>query len=357
MEKNFENWDFYIVNYLASFKRFRILLENLASHIPINFVQFYLKTPRIKFYSFNNWELTNLYTNDKRINSLLVFKPIYAYVTIINNNFYWMDKYIIHFNFDQMIKFFKIEKYLNKVLFFIKFLDIYYEDNTVNYNYEELDNFNVENWVNDVKKFNIGEYFNENEEKNDKKEIEFLGNTPNIRIKIEIKESRVITTEIEHGKDEKKCYFIPYDIQKELSEENFFNWSFIIPKIISKENEYVPGQPVVIQPKKKLKSKTLYEPSPRTSYVQKSFTKTKENDDKIKLKLKNYIPPIMSKVRYIIENLPHENRKDEVIEVSKSNKMFDIMKGKKGVKFTEEEMQLPIINRMKVVIYSDDEKK
>ena len=65
----------------------------------------------------------------------------------------------------------------------------------------------------------------------------------------------------------------------------------------------------------------------------------------------------MSKVRYIIENLPHENRKDEVIEVSKSNKMFDIMKGKKGVKFTEEEMQLPIINRMKVVIYSDDEKK
>jgi hypothetical protein len=30
MEKNFENWDFYIVNYLASFKRFRILLENLA---------------------------------------------------------------------------------------------------------------------------------------------------------------------------------------------------------------------------------------------------------------------------------------------------------------------------------------
>ena len=357
MEKNFENWDFYIVNYLASFKRFRILLENLASHIPINFVQFYLKTPRIKFYSFNNWELANLYTNDKRINSLLVFKPIYAYVTIINNNFYWMDKYIIHFNFDQMIKFFKIEKYLNKVLFFIKFLDIYYEDNTVNYNYEELDNFNVENWVNDVKKFNIGEYFNENEEKNDKKEIEFLGNTPNIRIKIEIKESRVITTEIEHGKDEKKCYFIPYDIQKELSEENFFNWSFIIPKIISKENEYVPGQPVVIQPKKKLKSKTLYEPSPRTSYVQKSFTKTKENDDKIKLKLKNYIPPIMSKVRYIIENLPHENRKDEVIEVSKSNKMFDIMKGKKGVKFTEEEMQLPIINRMKVVIYSDDEKK
>ena len=104
-----------------------------------------------------------------------------------------------------MIKFFKIEKYLNKVLFFIKFLDIYYEENTVNYNYEELDHFNVENWVNDVKKFNIGEYFNENEEKNDKKEIEFLGNTPNIRIKIEIKESRVITTEIEHGKDEKKC--------------------------------------------------------------------------------------------------------------------------------------------------------
>ncbi len=358
MQNNFENWDFYIVNYLASFKRFRLLLENLASHIPINFVQFYLKTPRVKFYSYNNWELTNLYTNEKRLNSLLVFKPIYAYVTIINNNYYWMDKYIIHFNFDQMIKFFKIEKYLNKVLFFIKFLDIYYEDNTLNYNYEELDYFNVENWVNDVEKFNIGEYFKENEEKNDKKEIEFLGNTPNIRIKIEIKEPRIITTDIEQGKDEKKCYFIPYDIQKELSEEeDFFNWSIIIPKIISKDNEYKPGEPIVVQTKKKLKSKTLVDSNPRTSYIQKSLTKTKENEDKIKLKFKNYIPPLMSKVRYIIENLPHENRKDEVVEVSKSNKMFDIMKGKKNVKFSEEEMQLPIINRMKFIIYSEDEKK
>ena len=358
MQNNFENWDFYIVNYLASFKRFRLLLENLASHIPINFVQFYLKTPRVKFYSYNNWELTNLYTNEKRLNSLLVFKPIYAYVTIINNNYYWMDKYIIHFNFDQMIKFFKIEKYLNKVLFFIKFLDIYYEDNTLNYNYEELDYFNVENWVNDVEKFNIGEYFKENEEKNDKKEIEFLGNTPNIRIKIEIKEPRIITTDIEQGKDEKKCYFIPYDIQKELSEEeDFFNWSIIIPKIISKDNEYKPGEPIVVQTKKKLKSKTLVDLNPRTSYIQKSLTKTKENEDKIKLKFKNYIPPLMSKVRYIIENLPHENRKDEVVEVSKSNKMFDIMKGKKNVKFSEEEMQLPIINRMKFIIYSEDEKK
>ena len=358
MQNNFENWDFYIVNYLASFKRFRLLLENLASHIPINFVQFYLKTPRVKFYSYNNWELTNLYTNEKRLNSLLVFKPIYAYVTIINNNYYWMDKYIIHFNFVQMIKFFKIEKYLNKVLFFIKFLDIYYEDNTLNYNYEELDYFNVENWVNDVEKFNIGEYFKENEEKNDKKEIEFLGNTPNIRIKIEIKEPRIITTDIEQGKDEKKCYFIPYDIQKELSEEeDFFNWSIIIPKIISKDNEYKPGEPIVVQTKKKLKSKTLVDSNPRTSYIQKSLTKTKENEDKIKLKFKNYIPPLMSKVRYIIENLPHENRKDEVVEVSKSNKMFDIMKGKKNVKFSEEEMQLPIINRMKFIIYSEDEKK
>ena len=65
----------------------------------------------------------------------------------------------------------------------------------------------------------------------------------------------------------------------------------------------------------------------------------------------------MSKVKFIIENLPYENRKDEVVEVSKSNKMFDIMKGKKGIKFNEDEMKLPIINRMKVVIYSDDEKK
>ena len=352
LERKFQNWDFYIVNYLSSYKKFRLLLAQLASHIPINFVQYYLKIPKTKFYSFSNWELTDLISDEKRINYLLVFKPIYAYVTVINNKRQWMDKYIIHFNFYQMQKFVKIEKYLNKVLFFIKFLDICYEDNTISYNYEELDNFEVEKWVKDVQKFNIGGYFNESEEKNEKKELEFLGNTPNIIIKIEIKEPRIITRQLSFGRIDKKSYFLPYEIQKDLSLENdFLKWSFLLPKMISKDYEAIEGVPIVSIQKKRVKAKSSLDVH-RTSNIFKTFTKKKDDE---KLKLKDIPTPVISKVKYIIEKITSsEERKDEVVEPTKSNKIFDIFKGKKGVKLNEDELSLPILKKMKIVIQSND---
>ena len=164
--------------------------------------------------------------------------------------------YIFNFNFSQMLKFIRIKNYLNKVLFFIKFLYIFYEDNIVSYNYEELDDFNLERWVKDVQKFNLGGYFNLNEEKNDIKEFEFLGNIPNIKVKIELKEPKILLRQLYHGREEKKCYNVFDDIQIEISkEENFIKWSNIIPKAISKENEIVSeivNLPIL---KKKVKNK------------------------------------------------------------------------------------------------------
>ena len=240
IEHNFSNWDFYIMKYLSSFKKFRILLENLSSHKSISNIQFFLINPKIKFYSFDDWEINNIYTNENLISSNLIFQPIYVNVTVFNNEKYLQDQYKVHFNFYQMSKFVQIEKYLNKVLFFIKFLNITSEENNVSYYYGKLNEFNVENWVNDVKKFNLGGHFKEKNEKNEKTIIEFEGPSSNIKIKIELNQSIIILKNTDKGKDVEKYYSVSDDTLNNISNESDFNnYSSILIKNLTKENEII----------------------------------------------------------------------------------------------------------------------
>ena len=240
IEHNFSNWDFYIMKYLSSFKKFRILLENLSSHKSISNIQFFLINPKVKFYSFDDWEINNIYTNENLISSNLIFQPIYVNVTVFNNEKYLQDQYKVHFNFYQMSKFVQIEKYLNKVLFFIKFLNITSEENNVSYYYGKLNEFNVENWVKDVKKFNLGGHFKEKNEKNEKTIIEFEGPSSNIKIKIELHQSIIILKNIDNGKDVEKYYSVSDDTLNNISNESDFNnYSSILIKNLTKENEII----------------------------------------------------------------------------------------------------------------------
>ena len=228
------------MKYLSSFKKFRILLENLSSHKSISNIQFYLINPKIKFYSFDDWEINNIYTNENLISSNLIFQPIYVNVTVFNNEKYLQDQYKVHFNFYQMSKFVQIEKYLNKVLFFIKFLNITSEENNVSYYYGKLNEFNVENWVNDVKKFNLGGHFKKKKKKNEKTIIEFEGPSSNIKIKIELNQSIIILKNIDNGKDVEKYYSVSDDTLNNISNESDFNnYSSILIKNLTKENEII----------------------------------------------------------------------------------------------------------------------
>ena len=168
---NFSKWDFYIMKYFSSFKKFRNLLENLYSHKLINNIQFFLSNPKNKHYSMHNWEINNIYTDENLLSSILTFKPLYFYVHVFNNIKLSEDKYKVNFNFNQMTKFVEIEKYLNKILFFIKFLNISSNGKSVSYDYEKLNEFKVELWVKDIKKFNLGGYFKEKIGKSDKQII------------------------------------------------------------------------------------------------------------------------------------------------------------------------------------------
>ena len=372
LQKEFLNWDFYIMKYLSSFKKFRALIENLSSLYPNDNTVFFISNPKVKFYSFDNWELNDIYTDKSLYNSILQFKPLYAIVTILNLEKNRQDKYTINFNFYQMAKFIRIKTYLNKVLFFIKFLNINYDNNTISYNYDILDDFNIGNWVKDIKDLIEGDYFKESEEKNDKLTIEFDGNSPNIKIKIELKEPITTLKFLDNGKENSTKYYVIDDIQEEISNERkFINWSPILPKSINKDYEIImgviPENTINIKRSKKSKKSIIEDSGNKERKISKKNTieeevnsnsmfkkaiEAKKNDEG--LKLKDIPLPIINKIQVIIKST-QEEVKNENVEVTKSNKIFDIFKGKKGVKLNEDDVSLPLINKMKIVIKNPNE--
>ena len=237
---NFSKWDFYIMKYFSSFKKFRNLLENLYSHKLINNIQFFLSNPKNKHYSMHNWEINNIYTDENLLSSILTFKPLYFYVHVFNNIKLSEDKYKVNFNFNQMTKFVEIEKYLNKILFFIKFLNISSNGKSVSYDYEKLNEFKVELWVKDIKKFNLGGYFKEKIGKSDKQIIEFDGGSSFIKIQIELKEAEIILKNLNDGKDILRNYIVTSETLNNITnEKDFNNYSSILINNLTKENEII----------------------------------------------------------------------------------------------------------------------
>ena len=369
LQKNFENWDFYIMKYISSFKKFRNLFENLTSLNPKSYIQFYLSNPKIKIYSFDNWILNDIYTNEKLTNSILQFKPLYAIVQIINNDKYLEEDYTIYFNFSQMIKFIKIKTYLNKVLFFIKFLNINHVENRVTYDYDILDNFNIEDWVKDIKHLIGKEYFKESEEKNEKSTLEYNGHNQNIKVKIELKVPIVSLKTLYNGKENEVNYFVIDDFQEELINfNNFSDWSPLLPKCLIKDYEIILGVVPDIQPIKKNKKskKSIVEDSNslrdnnkentivnknESSWIKKVIQEKKSNEN-----LKDFIPlPILKGIQFVLSEKKEEVKEENKDNENKSsNKLFDVFKGKK-VKLDEKDINLPIIHKLKIILKPNQE--
>ena len=120
-------------------------------------------------------------------------------------------EYSIYFNFNQFKKFQKMEKYIDKVSFLLKFIDINDLQKVVNIDYKELDNFNENAWIKDFNQYNkhflqtFGNKSNNNSVDKQKTNDEFVGLGKNSIIQIEINspislvrtlnENGVITTE------------------------------------------------------------------------------------------------------------------------------------------------------------------
>ena len=252
-ENNFKNWDFYLIKYLSSYKSFRTLLEQIYSINEISDKNFYLTKPRVKSYIFNNIKIINIVTlkqrdvlknlieglmgipeeneqhqdeinikenkdetdkqklednknkedqkddniienkeddsNNEIFNSTFVQKCFISIVRFVNSKTYKAKEYKIYFNFNQYQKFQKMEKYIDKISFLIKFIHIDYIKQKVTIDYKSLDDFDENKWIKEYNLYNLNILETmENEYKIDKHRTsaEYLGMTKNTIIQIEI---------------------------------------------------------------------------------------------------------------------------------------------------------------------------
>ena len=185
-EKKFKNWDFYVVKYLSSFKVFRSSLKQINSIDEINNKNFFISTPKIKNYSFNEVKMVHIistkpknsfenliqdlgkdisieektnYSNSKKksnmnlITSTIVIKCFIAYIRIIDTKINSGKEFKVYFNFNQLKKFIKMEKHIDRISFLIKFIDFDFNKKNLSFNYKALDEFDEKNWIKNFKEY------------------------------------------------------------------------------------------------------------------------------------------------------------------------------------------------------------
>ena len=148
---------------------------------------------------------------------------------------------------------YEIAKYSSKNYFLLKFLEINNELNTLSFNFKEYDNFDIETWMANIKKFSGGSLKNRGLKEDLYEEFNIFSK----RIKIEFRNPRWSIIKIE-GKNE---IMKVWEIGKEL--ENDFiccienisadTWTNFLNKCLKKVDEPVPLLPEYNIKKKKKK--------------------------------------------------------------------------------------------------------
>ena len=153
--KNFQHWDFYILNYLFSFKQCRLVMDRLLSKnksvrkIVINKPIIIGEVKRYQ-YKESDKMISYISTNEFRDNVIHQIKPLMLKVSLmhysINDNYQY--NYMISFSFQQMHKIFEglsifNEEKLNKIL--LKFTEI--KESKLSFDYSKFDEMTNNQWI------------------------------------------------------------------------------------------------------------------------------------------------------------------------------------------------------------------
>ena len=242
-KRNFLNWEYYIVKYLSGYSKFRSIFQQLGSVSHLFDKQFILKEPKTRINTFAEEKLVNVYTDQFNNNIILYFESFYVIVNYLNLSNFEEKTYHILFNFYQYLKLYRIAKYSNKILFLIKFLEINTELNTLNFNYNEYDNFDIRNWMSNLKKFSDGSL--KNVELNEDLYGEF--DIFSKKIKIEFRKPKWSIIKLENRNEIMKTWEIGNDLEEDLVEclveSSTDTWTNFLNNCLKKLNEPVPVLP------------------------------------------------------------------------------------------------------------------
>ena len=333
----FVMWDFYVIKYLSTYKKFRIFLEQIYSLPVKRNIFFYITNPKHKKNLFTYYELTSFLTrptvrknsirdnpfnnntiranspkkkkientqrkeindnnsnenadnsdNDKNIpyqykdtlsrknlcflnfNSLFIQKGLLIVASYINNKKGITNEYTFHFNLDHLRKFQKMEVLVDKLSFFIKFMKINYENETITFDFVSFNDFNEDLWIKDMKKYNFKYLKNYKIIYEERKYEEgppvddvsimkiYQGINKNIQIKIEVKYPLIIMKGLDdNGFKTTEKINVNYKVEKKLSKITINNSLDLTKQIINilKDNNFCR---YASQTKRNIRKKTV----------------------------------------------------------------------------------------------------
>ena len=238
-KKNFLNWDYYIIKNLSSYSKFRNVFRQIGSFSNFYDKNFFLQETKTKINTFAEEQLINIYTDLFGNNQIILFISFKAIINLVDLKHHEKNIYHIIFNFEQYGKLYEMKKYSSKNFFLLKFLEINNELNTLYFNFKEYDNFDIETWMTNIKKFSGGSLKNRGLNEDLYEEFDIFSK----RIKIEFRNPRWSIIKIE-GKSE---IMKVWEIGKEL--ENDFiccienistdSWTNLLNKCLKKVDEPV----------------------------------------------------------------------------------------------------------------------
>lgn len=231
-------WDFYLINYLFSFKTFRNIIKQIFSVNSHKLYERVINMTDIKIFSpskYNN-TIEAMYTqkNDKNYYNIINCTRIKL---VKRKNEKEIEDYIIQLNFSQMSKICEMKKHNKKNNNFIyNFISLNKENGKIEFNYSLLDSFDVKKWIKEYYQYNKNEeqstslngndseITNENEINSSQNEIQLEIIECNLDI-YEIQNKTNIITKI-------RTIELAQSIQNKIidNEDNIDNWIYEVLK-------------------------------------------------------------------------------------------------------------------------------
>jgi hypothetical protein len=134
----------------------------------------------------------------KMCNSIFTQKGLLFIITFINEENETIREFVVHFNVDQLRKFQIMEIMQDKMSYFLKFLHINHESETISFDFESFKEFNELKWIKQINKYNFNSYLSQCQTISEKKFVDENGqelkvikvlksHSPNVQIKVEMK--------------------------------------------------------------------------------------------------------------------------------------------------------------------------
>ena len=195
----------------------------------------------------NNKENKNL----KTYNCIFIQKGLLFIASLMNDERETINEFTFHFTVDELRKFQIMEAMQDKMTYFLKFMNVNYDKETITFDFNSFKDFNEINWIKEINKYNSN-YLSQHEAISEEAFLDengqdtrmiriFKGLKKNIQIKVEMKCPLIIMQDLDNfGFKINEKVNVDYKVEKVLSNLNIHNTLDLTKQLIEilKDNNF-----------------------------------------------------------------------------------------------------------------------